>query len=475
MTTANCIPPLNQIALSVVDLRSTEAWFVEGLGFLPAGGSMFMMSGPIAAPIMGIPGAASCAWWLIGRNAWFQLEMFQFRQPISKLMPADFRPCDVGYTRLGVHVNDFDAALASLARLGSEPLSTPGGAPGHRRACVRSPDGVYVEIMEDDPLPQPEGSEREGSPVAVRSVTLSTSNLEASVAYLTAVNGKGPEEIALHTPEHEALWGLPGASYKRAIFRSGDILVEVVQYLDPVGKPWPRGYRICDQGILNISYGQRSQADHTLVYKRAAAFGARSNRKPFHFNNAGVVYMNDQLGFSVELSWLKKGRNDVKYGFEPILPRDARPQHNKLRISGSVQIAAPVQKLWEILNDQDSMSEWIGFNSVHRIRDGSASRNGVGSERLMFGKPGRVVEQITAVEPGRSIRYRVTEGGPIRYHNGEIVLRPAGDGCVVDWSIRCRSKYPFVGGLLRRALQKMLDQMLRQGLKPYAERVATVP
>ena len=67
-------------------------------------------------------------------------------------MPHDFRPCDIGYTRIGVWVADFDETLARLERLGSPPLSRPGRPAGARRACVRNPDGVFVEIMEDDPL-----------------------------------------------------------------------------------------------------------------------------------------------------------------------------------------------------------------------------------------------------------------------------------------------------------------------------------
>jgi uncharacterized protein YndB with AHSA1/START domain len=471
MTATGFCPPIIQLALSVVDLHRTEAWFVDGLGFLPSGGSIFMMSGPIAGPVQGLPRAASCAWWLVGRNSWFQLELFQFRRPISKLMPADFRPCDVGYTRMGVHVTDFDSTLANLARLGSEPLAPTQGQAGQRRVCVRNPDGVFVEVMEDDPLPQPPGTERDNCPVALRSVTLSTPNLEASVAYLTAFNGKGPEEVYLHKPEHEALWGLPGASCKRAVFRSGDVLVEVVQYLDPVGKPWPPGYRISDQGILNFCYGARSKEQHRAVYQRTLDFGAKPNCRPLYFDKGGIVYMNDNFGFSVEITCIPEGSRDVKYGFKP-LPREQRPRHDKLQMTGKVAIAAPADRVWEILSDQDAMSQWIGFDTVRRTRDGTPDIDGYGSERFMQGKPGKVVEQITGVDAGRVIRYRVIEGGPIRFHNGEIRLRPTDGGCEVEWSIRCRSKFPLVGGLLRRVMQNMLDKMLREGLKPFAERAA---
>ena len=468
MTATVFCPPLNQLALSVVDLRRTEAWFVEGLGFLPAGGSILMTSGPVAGLVQGLPGAASCAWWLVGRNSWFQLELFQFRRPVAKLMTADFRPCDVGYTRMGVHVVDFDTALANLARLGSEPLAPTQGQPGQRRAVVRSPDGVFVEIMEDDPLPQPVGSERGDCPVAVRSVTLSTPNLEASVAYLTAINGKGPEEIALHTAEHETLWGLPGAICKRAVFRSGDVLVEVVQYFDPPGKPWPPGYAISDQGILNICYGMRLKEQHREVYRRTVDFGAKPNCRPLYFDKGGIVYMNDHYGFSVEITCIPAGSRDVKYGFEP-LPREQRPRLDKVHVSGKADIAAPVDTVWQILNDHDSMAKWSGFDTVHRTCEGAPDPNGYGAQRFMQGKPGRVVEQIIGVEPQRAIYYRVIEGGPIRFHNGEILLRPTDKGCEVRWSIRCRNKYPFTGGLVRRVMQKMLDGTLQRGLRPFAE------
>jgi len=63
-------------------------------------------------------------------------------------MPADFRPCDIGYTRIGIWVADFDTTLTNLARLGTKPLTPAIGAFGARRVCVRNPDGVYVEIME---------------------------------------------------------------------------------------------------------------------------------------------------------------------------------------------------------------------------------------------------------------------------------------------------------------------------------------
>ena len=262
------------------DLRLTERWFREGLGFLPAGGSRLAMRSPLASRIQGLPKAASTCWWLVDRNEVFQLELFQFEKPLAKLMPADFRPCDIGYTRIGVWVADFDASLRRLEALGTSPLTPALGQRGARRVCVRSPDGVFVELMESDPLSTESSSTRRDCGVAVRSITLSVPDLQQTASFIEQGIGLREAHVSLHTPEHEALWGLAGARTQSKTFVAGDVLVEVVQYLSPQGKPWPEGYRISDQGILNIAFGARNKRDHAEVYRRCIAAGARPNCQP---------------------------------------------------------------------------------------------------------------------------------------------------------------------------------------------------
>ena len=54
-------------------------------------------------------------------------------------------------------------ALERAVASGTPPLSDPLGEPGARRACVRDPDGVLIELMEDDPR-APEPRERARAP-----------------------------------------------------------------------------------------------------------------------------------------------------------------------------------------------------------------------------------------------------------------------------------------------------------------------
>lgn len=462
------VPPLNQIAFSVLDLRRTEQWFREGFGLLPAGGSRWMMRGPVAARVQGLPGAASTCWWLVARNDWFQLELFQFERPMARLMPLDSRPCDIGYTRIGLWARDFDATLARMVALGTPPLTPPVGAPGRRRVCVRNPDGVYVEIMEDDPLAGAAGAGRTECPAAIRSVTMSTPDLDGSVAYMRDGIGIPECDVALHGPEHEALWGLAGARCRSTVLDAGSVLVEVVQYLDPAGKPWPDGYRICDQGILNIAFGARNKRDHTAVVRKAAAFGARPNWRPFHLPGAGVVYVNDKLGFSVEVLWMKPGKSDRDWGFEP-LPIEQRPDPDTLRVEQHVRIEAPIDDVWNVLADHEGMTRWSAFKSVTRVVDGAPDADGRGAERVLKGPGGTLTEQIVEWNPPRSMRYRVIQGSPVVCHQGEIALATVGRATDVTWSIRFRPKIPGTGALLRRILGSKLGGMLRTQLKPFVE------
>ncbi len=313
---------LEQIAFSVVDLRRTEHWFREAFGFVPAGGTN-SFRGWGARHVQGLPGAASTCWWLVDRSEHVQIELFQFETPLARLMPSDYRPCDVGYARVGLWVQDFDATVERLVQLGTPPLTAPLGTAGERRTCVRNPEGVYVEVMEDDPL---RGRTRDARPrcgVAARSVTLSVPDLEKSKRYFMGALGLVESTAALRRPGHEVLWGLPGSKSRSVVLDAGNVLIELVQYLDPVGKPWPDGHRISDQGILNIAFGYRRMSDMMDAYRRSRAAGARPNGFPLHLVNWGVVYVNDEQRFSVELLWVNP-RWDGRMGFLP-QPLGQRP------------------------------------------------------------------------------------------------------------------------------------------------------
>jgi short-subunit dehydrogenase/catechol 2,3-dioxygenase-like lactoylglutathione lyase family enzyme len=308
---------LSQIALSVADLRHSQRWYRDVLGLRPGGGTN-LFAGPLASMVQGIPRSASTCWWLVDRQDSFQVELFEFRSPLVRAMPDDWRPCDIGYTAIAFSVDDVNAALDRAQLAGSPPLTDPIGDPGERRVCLRDPDGVLVELMEDDPRASaPRVRPRAEVSAVARAVTLSVPDLERSRQFFGDVLGlREATGLELHRPEHEALWGLDGATAERAALWADDMLVELVSYADPAGRPRPDGYRISDLGLLNIAFGFRDRAGFEAACRRCSEAGHEGNGPPLHLGAWSVIYVNDDQGFSVELLHVEPWY-EAQMGFRP--------------------------------------------------------------------------------------------------------------------------------------------------------------
>ncbi len=308
---------LCQIALSVANLRRSQSWYRRVLGLEPAGGTS-LFAGPLATMVQGVPRSASTCWWLVDRQEFFQVELFEFRSPLVRPLPADWRPSDVGYTTVSIWVADFARVVERAEAAGTPPLSEPVGPAGSRRVCVRDPDGVLIELMQDDPrASDPRERSRPSLGAAVRSVTLSVPRLESSRRLLTEAFDLQPAEgVILHGPEHEALWGLDGAKREVELLWADDILVELVQYTEPAGRPWPPGYRISDLGLLNVAFGFEDRRAFEDAHRRCIRAGLRANSRPLHLGAWSVVYLTDDQSFSFELlhvaPWYRGGM-----GFRP--------------------------------------------------------------------------------------------------------------------------------------------------------------
>jgi catechol 2,3-dioxygenase-like lactoylglutathione lyase family enzyme len=319
-----------QVAISSLDVDRSRNWYIENLGFLYAGEinpdadiEAMRATGDITdtdlASIQGLPGAScSKVAWTVDQQEFFQFELFAYSQPPVRPRPAGWRPCDIGYTTVGLHVMDFDATVARLRQNDNALLSEPIGAQGDRRVCVFDPDGVLLELMEGDlrgadPVERP----RPFVPVVTRSVTLSVPDLAKSLRFFVETLGMRPvDPQLLHQSRHEALWGLDGARRESALLDGGDFWVEIVQYLDPVGTPRPADYRISDQGLLNVAYGSRDRATYKKTRDRAVGGGGNATNKP-KMPVQNMNYLTDDQGFSVEVNWYAR-EADAMLGLLPV-------------------------------------------------------------------------------------------------------------------------------------------------------------
>jgi catechol 2,3-dioxygenase-like lactoylglutathione lyase family enzyme len=298
-----------QLALSTMDLTRTHWWYQRALGFLAAG-ERRQRGGPAFAAVPGLPEVSLDVWCLVGRQAFMQIEMIEFARPRMRARPVDWRRSDIGYSTVGIHVVDFDAAVERIANVGGRCLTDPIGPRGARRVCLHDPDDTLLELMEAHPCPEGGVAPADGvgSP-AIASVSLSVRDLSRARAFWLDVLGASPlADDAVHGAEHEVMWGLPGAARRTAVVRTGNVAIELVQYERPASRGRPAGYMLSDQGILNVALGCTDKREFDETYACALAHGVRGHTEPWTVPDlATVVYLTDDQGCSVELLHVSPG------------------------------------------------------------------------------------------------------------------------------------------------------------------------
>ncbi|MFV0495628.1 SRPBCC family protein [Mycobacterium sp.] len=460
----NDVLPLVQIAFSVRDVQHTQRWHRDLFGFTEAGGTHMFIPSLGSEDVQGVPGATSICWWLLDGKPGFQLELFEYSKPYAHPIPRGWRPCDIGYTIVGFHVSDFDATLERLRRRKVALLTEPMGNVGSRRVCVKDPDGTLLEIMEDDPV-VPGMAPRPATPTVVRFASLSVPDLDEARRTWVDVMGLPEVDFHLHTPEHEGLWGLAGASRESFVVRAGDGLIEVVKYSDPVGKPWPVGYHISDIGIFNVALGPPDRVTLDALVAKCENSGIYPNTiKSFPLDRFWHAnYVNDPMGFSIELLFHgSKGRtwpvdpfNLLELGFTEKDPPVTRAQ----AVASS---AATPEQVWAVLVDHEGMAEWAPFEACEVLHDGDA--DGVGLVRRLTGGPAKmsVLEHVVAAEAPYRFEYKA-QGAPglSRYHSFVTVEAAPSGGSTISWEVQYRTSMPgsrLITGKMMRTLAQGLAQ-----------------
>ena len=305
-----------QLAFCTTDLASTVRRYVEGFGFADAGGRILW--GRRVAKIQQLGEDTTFALqWLVGRQELVQLEFFQHSVPEQALLPDDWRPSDLGWTRFGIAVPDFDATLSRLGGLGVTTIGEPILHKGLHRASFRDPDlGIIVEILEDGAaLPGGIRPRHFALSPAIVYAGCSVADLEAARALYLGAFGLVESEETLHTAEMEGLFSLPGARREGFVASSGEVFLEVSRYLEPVGRPREEGRLLSDQGFMNIAIGYRDGTSLEAAIGRAEALGCTLNA-PLPKRPAPATYLTDTEGASVEALCIPR-EYEAFYGFAP--------------------------------------------------------------------------------------------------------------------------------------------------------------
>jgi uncharacterized membrane protein len=153
--------------------------------------------------------------------------------------------------------------------------------------------------------------------------------------------------------------------------------------------------------------------------------------------------------------------------------QEAKRQGKMSQLSTQVQIKAPADKLWEVLVDLDSLSQWVPDNNGSETA--SQNRETMTTARYYDANPfHNAEERVTGWQEGDHYAYEVKNIGPIKSAYNRFFLNPVGEGeTVLTQTLDFQMKLGPVGALMdtlvfRPQFRKQMEQSLA-ALKEYVE------
>ena len=301
--------------------------------------------------------------------------MFQFERPLARLMAHDFRPCDIGYTRIGVWVADFDQSADTTGAPGLTAAQRPDGPRrGASRVRAQSRRGVrrdhggrpalgrWTRARADRHAPSPCARSRCRSPTS-RGPKPSSPADSACRAPMPRCEALSTRRCGVWPARGRAAACSPPAASSSSSFsisiRSG-------------GRARPAtGSRIKASSTSPSALGAGAITASSTVAHARPGRGRTAGR--FTCPAAGVVYVNDPDEFSVELLWMSPA-SDKRWGFTPRPARQAAEgRHARGRADGADRRA----RADHVGCDRRAREAWpsgsvsarcAGPSTAHRIR-----------------------------------------------------------------------------------------------------------
>ena len=140
------------------------------------------------------------------------------------------------------------------------------------------------------------------------------------------------------------------------------------------------------------------------------------------------------------------------------------------RYTVETEIAAPRDVVYEIFADRENNGDFLPV-TTKLVRSGLNQRQGVGAVHFLgIGKVG-VSEEITDLDPGRRIAYRIVRGAPVRRHTGEITVADSPKGTKVTYTMDSDPSLPIPNVVAKQFLRGLITGMIAGARREAAKRV----
>ena len=126
------------------------------------------------------------------------------------------------------------------------------------------------------------------------------------------------------------------------------------------------------------------------------------------------------------------------------------------RVAITHDFASPLDRVFAHLLQHENLVALFGARLLE-VRPGPDGPTGEGSVRRMQVPPLPAFEETTTrVVPNELIHYRITAGGILRDHDGNLSFQSLGTGSRLHYVIDFRTVVPGLGAVVQRSLERNL-------------------
>ena len=116
----------------------------------------------------------------------------------------------------------------------------------------------------------------------------------------------------------------------------------------------------------------------------------------------------------------------------------------------------PIEEVFAAIADHANYGAFPGVKSGQLIESGEKEPNGLGALRRVEVGPFTLFERIVGFQPPYLMQYKIEKASPIQFEHeiGEVKLVASGDNTLVTWKSNGHLRFPILGGLLDKIMQK---------------------
>ena len=130
------------------------------------------------------------------------------------------------------------------------------------------------------------------------------------------------------------------------------------------------------------------------------------------------------------------------------------------KIELDIHIAAPIEKAWELLSDQEGYTFAKQVKEAKLLQEGDNQKNGVGAVLKIRAMGATILWEITTFDPPVRFEYHITHFPiPFRHESGIVVLTSRDGGTDADWVSSFEVPIPLIGRLMELIIGRVFGKV----------------